>query len=344
MGTVGEQARHASPWKRTLAGIFLPSRPTEDSMKFTKPALGIEDQLAQLIHKGMEVSDPNAAIQRLRTIGYYRLSAYTYPFKVLPDRRRFSPGTTFERALRLYEFDRELRLLVNDAVERCEVAIRSTIVNVTARRLGPHWFTEPQHFYPGFRISDLRRKIEEAAGIRIDMASGKKKYPTTHSETFISHYYKKYGEPDLPPIWMTGEVISFGVLSRLYSSLADKHIQDEIASSFGIHSTVFRQWLQSLAYLRNLCAHHSRLWNRVFSVPPKILKKHKPLISAPDRFYAFAVVLNELLKAIQGKSAWGCRLRMLLTGYPEINPMAMGFSSDWASNSFWNINTAEEKS
>lgn len=312
-------------------------------MKFTKPALGIEDQLAHLIRKGMEISNPEEAKRRLETIGYYRLSAYTYPFKSSPDRRRFRPGTKFEKVLRIYEFDRELRLLVNDAVERCEVAIRSKIVNVTAQRLGPHWFMEPRHFYPGYRISDLRRKIEEAVGIRIDHASSKKVYPTIHSETFISHYYTKYGEPDLPPIWMTAEVLSFGVLSRLYSCFSDDKIRDEIASSFGVHSTVFKQWLQSLAYLRNLCAHHSRLWNRVFSVPPKIAKKHKTLIPAPDRFYAFVVVLHELQKSIHSKSPWTSRLRALLINYPEIDPTAMGFPSNWDSTSFWNLNALEKK-
>lgn len=186
-------------------------------------------------------------------------------------------------------------------------------------------------------MTDLHRKMEEAVGIRSNPATGTKTYPTRHSETFISHYYTKYGDPDLPPIWMTAEMLSFGVLSRLYSCFNDPQISKDIATPFGVHPTVFRQWLQSLSYLRNLCAHHSRLWNRVFSIPPKVAKKHRELIPDPDRFYAFAVVLFDLLKSIEGGDGWATRLDDLLEAFPEINPAAMGFPNNWKTEAFWNF-------
>lgn len=306
-------------------------------MKYSKPALSIEDQLLKLISKGLQVADEPMAKEWLSCIGYYRLSAYAYIFKTQPSRRQFKMGSTFEQILRVYEFDRELRLLVNDAVERCEIAIRSSIVNVTAIALGSHWFMEPRHFIPGYPITGLQRKIEEAVGVRLNPATNRRSYPTKHSETFISHYYIKYGDPELPPIWMTAETLSFGVLSRLYACFADPKIQKEIAAPFGVHSTVFRQWLQSLSYLRNLCAHHSRLWNRTFSVPPKIAKKHKGIIPAPDRFYAFAVVLFDLLKSINCGTEWALRLDSLIARFPEIDPVAMGFPANWKAEPFWDF-------
>lgn len=320
-----------------MAGIFLLTNPQPDPMKYSKPALSIDDQLAKLASKGLQVTDSLKAKHCLTCIGYYRLSAYAYPFRLPSNRKLFKPGTDFEQILRLYEFDRELRLLVNDAVERCEVAIRSQIVNVTALALGPHWFLDAKNFQPGYRMTNLHGKMEEAVGIRSNPATGKKTYPTKHSETFISHYYTKYGDPDLPPIWMAAEMLSFGVLSRLCSCFVDPKIQQDIATPFGIHPTVFQQWLQSLSYLRNLCAHHSRLWNRVFSVPPKIAKKHKGLISHPDRFYACAVVLFDLLKSIQGGDGWASRLDNLLAAFPEIDPAAMGFPINWKTEAFWNL-------
>jgi abortive infection bacteriophage resistance protein len=337
MRTVVQQARHASPRKRTLAGIFLHPNPQSGAMKFSKPALSIDDQLSKLISKGLRVTDPQKAKQCLASIGYYRLSAYAYPFRMPTNRKQFKPGTDFEQILKLYEFDRELRLLVNDAVERCEVAIRSQIVNITALAMGPHWFLDAKNFQPGYRLTNLHGKMEEAVGIRLNPANGNKNYPTKHSETFISHYYTKYGDPDLPPIWMTAEMLSFGVLSRLFSCFVDPKIQKEIATPFGVHPKVFRQWLQSLSYLRNLCAHHSRLWNRVFSVPPKVSKKHKGLITHPDRFYASAVVLFDLLKSIQGGDGWALRLDNLLAAFPEVDPAAMGFSNNWKAEAFWNF-------
>lgn len=327
-----------------MVGIFLHTNPLSGPMKYSKPALSIDDQLAKLVSNGLLVTDPPRAKHCLVGIGYYRLSAYAYPLREPSNRRRFKTGSTFEQIIRLYEFDRELRLLVNDAVERCEIAIRSQIVNVTAMELGSHWFLDPKNFRPGYRMMNLHGKMEEAVGIRANPATGRKTYPTKHSETFISHYYTKYGDPTLPPIWMTAEMLSFGVLSRLYSCFVDPKIQQDIATPFGIHPNVFQQWLQSLSYLRNLCAHHSRLWNRVFSVPPKIAKKHKGLISHPDRFYACAVVLFDLLKSIQGGDRWALRLDNLLTDYPEIDPAAMGFPINWKTESFWKLPTSQPPS
>jgi abortive infection bacteriophage resistance protein len=306
-------------------------------MKFSKSALNIEDQLAKLIRMGLLVADEGMAKRQLAGIGYYRFSGYTYPFRVQPDRRRFKSGTRIEQVIRIYDFDRELRLLVNDAVERCEIAIRASFVNETALELGAHWFLDQRHFKASYPFTTVRRKMEDSVGIRFDRATNSKVYPTSHSETFISHYYTKYGDPDIPPIWMTAEMLSFGVLSRLFSCFSDQGIRREIAKPFGIHLSVFQQWLQSLSYLRNLCAHHSRLWNRVFSVPPKIAKVHRNLIAKPDRFYAFAVVVFELLKSIAPDTKWGTQLGELLDKYPEVDLAAMGFPSNWKDEVFWNL-------
>lgn len=302
---------------------------------FSKPALSAADQLSKLLSKGLIVSDPDQALRTLQNIGYYRLSGYSHPFRSTGHRSRFKEGTTFDQVVRLYEFDRRLRLLVGDAIDRCEVAIRAQIVNETAMRLGPHWFTAAKHFNRAYQLSDLQSKIESAVGIRFNPLTNQKEYPQNHSETFISHYYNKYDSPEYPPIWMTAETLSFGVLSRMLSYLADETILEAIAKPFGFHHTVFRQWVFSLSYLRNLCAHHNRLWNRVFSIPPKVAKKHRSMVPAPDRFHAFAIVLVELLATMSLDRNWVHRLRVLLAEYPEIDPCAMGFPEDWESIPFW---------
>ncbi len=302
---------------------------------FSKPALTVVDQLSKLLSKGLLVSDHEQAEQLLRNIGYYRLSGYSHPFRSTGNRSRFKAGTTFDQIVRLYEFDRRLRLLVGDAIDRCEVAIRAQIVNETAVRLGPHWFTEPRHFNKAFQLSDLRSKIESAVGIRFNPRTNQKEYPQKHSETFISHYYNKYDSPEYPPIWMTAETLSFGVLSKMLFYLADEKLLEAIAAPFGFHHTVFRQWVFSLSYLRNLCAHHNRLWNRVFSIPPKIAKRHREIVHSPDRFHAFAIVLVELLATMKLDRKWIQNLQDLLVEYPEIDPSAMGFPTDWENIPFW---------
>ncbi len=156
-------------------------------MRFTKPALPLPDLLAKLQARGLQVSDPARALQDLRFIGYYRLSAYALPFqRAKTPGKPFLPNTTLEDVLGLYRFDRELRLLVNDAIERIEVAVRSVMVCEMSVRHGPHWFMESRHFAPKYGyINQLLAKVE-----RDTRAS---------RETFIIHYRTKYTDPSLPP-------------------------------------------------------------------------------------------------------------------------------------------------
>lgn len=98
---------------------------------YTKPALSFEQQVAKLVARGLIVADPSAAASKLACISYYRLSGYCYPFRqrdadgqVLDN---LVEGTTWEQILALYEFDRHLRLLVLDAIERVEVAVRTQL-------------------------------------------------------------------------------------------------------------------------------------------------------------------------------------------------------------------------
>jgi len=92
-------------------------------MHYLKAALSFPDQLAQLQQRGLHVTDPDRALHWLRRVSYYRLSAYFLPFK---NGESFRPGTEFNDVAGLYIFDRKLRLLVLDAIERIEVALRTS--------------------------------------------------------------------------------------------------------------------------------------------------------------------------------------------------------------------------
>jgi abortive infection bacteriophage resistance protein len=294
-------------------------------MKFSKPALPLPDLLAKLQARSLQVSDGTRAMHHLRFIGYYRLSAYALAFQqVNTPGKPFLPGTTFEDVLGLYHFDRELRLLVIDAIERIEVAVRSVLISEMSVRHGPHWFMESRHFSPHYGyINQLLAKVE-----RDTRAS---------RETFIIHYRTKYTDPCLPPAWATAENLTFGTLSYLFAALnsADRKV---IAAPFGCDEQILRSWLHCLAYLRNLCAHHSRLWNRVFSITPAIAKRHAKILSYAqrDRFYALAVVLFELVKAPAPSTGWHERLKALLASHPNVPLSAMGFPDGWQSEPFWN--------
>ena len=294
-------------------------------MMFIKPALPLQDLLAKLQARGLQVPDPVQALHHLRFIGYYRLSAYTLPFQqVNTPGKPFLPGTTFDDVLGLYRFDRELRLLVIDAIERIEVAVRSVLVGEMSVRHGPHWFMESRHFAPKYAyIGQLLAKVE-----RDTRAS---------RETFIIHYRTKYTDPCLPPAWAMAENLTYGTLSYLFAALHNSE-RKAIAAPFGCDEKILQSWLHSLAYLRNLCAHHSRLWNRAFSIPPIIAKKHAGFLfhAQKDRFYALAVVVFELIQVAAPGTGWHDRLKALLAAHSSVPLSVMAFPANWHQEPFWN--------
>ncbi len=320
-------------------------------MRFTKPAVDIANQLKRFTDRGLVVPDPEAAEAYLVHIGYYRLSAYALPFqgKSQPD-KPFKAGTTFQQILDLYQFDRELRLLVIDAIERVEISVRSQIVNTLCLTQGAHWFMDAAHFQARFDHGMFIRKIEEDFEVKTG-AGGVKLLPTRpQSETFITHYYQKYGDPYLPPFWMVAETLTLGSLSKLYAGLRDNATRNAIAGIYQINETVLVSWLRSLTYLRNLYAHHSRLWNRDFAIKPLVAHKLGSILNPfpaaladgltiqvhpATRLYALAVVLFDFLKVVSPATTWNQRLARLLNTHAFVDPAAMGFPASWKAEPFW---------
>ncbi|MHC1728647.1 MAG: Abi family protein [Syntrophobacteraceae bacterium] len=293
---------------------------------FCKPALDVDAQIKLLNERGLLVTDHAKARHYLRFVGYYRLSGYFRAFYVKSSNSNghtFKPGTTFRDVLNVYIFDRELRLLVMDAIERIEVAFRACLSNTLCIRHGAHWFLEKVHFTDEIMhsklIEDFKREINRS------------------KEVFIKHYQEAYCHPELPPGWMVVEVIPLGTLSFLFKNLASGQIRKEICRPFQIDHKVIESWLHTLSYLRNICAHHSRLWNRRFSIKPAVLRPLKQQMRKNDTFYAQAVILYFLMRIIADGSKWQVRLAALLEKHNYINPPAMGFPDSWKDDPFWRL-------
>ncbi|MGE9267872.1 MAG: Abi family protein [Verrucomicrobiales bacterium] len=329
---------HDAQLGRYFFVLKLPQIRKEISMRFCKPAITLQEQVQRLRDCGLRITDHSAALTALENIGYYRLSAYTYPFREGTSRDSFKPETTLEQIIRVYDFDRELRLLVTDALERVEIGIRSRLVNHTCLYYAhPHWFMDASNFHPKFNHRAFLKKLESHLNIREDKTTHQRVLPTKHPETFIEHYYQKYADPYLPPFWMSVEVLTLGSLSHLFQGLRDSQLKKEIAAPFGVPAKIFSSWLHAISHLRNTCAHHGRLWNRKFSISPPIAKKHQGILYHPHRFEGHAVVIVEMLDACSPHHYWRQRLNTVLDAYPEIHHQAMGFPENWKSFPFWDL-------
>lgn len=296
------------------------------SRPFLKDPKTFAEQVALLESRGMAFGDKARAEFYLGQINYYRLGAYWLPFEADHTSHQFMPGTCFEQVLDHYVFDRELRLLLMDAIERVEIAVRTRWAYEMAHRHGRHSHMEAslaRHFKSWVdNLNSLYREVQRS------------------DEIFIEHYCQEYGTPDLPPVWAVCEVMSMGLLSRWYTHLGPMATRRAIAAHFGLDQQQFEGLLEHLTYLRNLCAHHSRVWNRRFTKTMP-LPRHKPRglraqVNPPaDRkIYNTLVILLHLMDVIAQNHHWRTNLRALLGKY-NINTGDMGFPAEWQQFPIW---------
>lgn len=309
--------------------------------------MSFEDQLSLLKSRGMQVSDDIAAINHLDRIGYYRLSGYWYPFREwdsVAQKRSdtFKPGTCFENAVQLYVFDKKLRFLALDALERIEVAIRVDIAHLLGER--------DTFAYQNPSLFDGRFVNPQSPRNRNTLANWQSRYERllarSRKEAFVAHYRTTHGLS--LPIWVAIEIWDFGAVSMLYAGMKGRD-RDAIACKYQVQDgRVFRSWLRALNYLRNLCAHHSRLWNRNMvdqvTLPDRANARELVAFEGNNtwraRPFIYLCILQWLMTEICPNSSWGQRLKRHLLEFPKdkngVCSLAnMGCPSGWEKWSLW---------
>jgi abortive infection bacteriophage resistance protein len=303
--------------------------------RFEKGALAIDDQLALLTGRGLVVQDRDFAAHCLQHISYYRLRAYWYYFEENPQSgvHQFRPNVGFEDIIRLYDFDRRLRLVLMDAIERLEIAMRGAWAHHMATTYGafghlrPDLYADLVHAQRNFR--DLNREVRRS------------------EETFIAHFKEKYEDPD-PPVWMAAEVMSLGLLSRFQSALRHRRDIRAIARPFGLPHSVYLSFGHHLTTIRNICAHHGRLWNKHLTVTLKLPTAQSDLAAAFNAqntrtIYNSLVLITYYLDKASPQSGWASRLLRLLHEHPMKDWAAMGFPDDWQAREFWRQRKREDR-
>ena len=294
---------------------------------YAKPPLSIAAQLELLRSRGMTIENVDAATRALMHKGYYRLSAYWYPQRKRDATGRridaFDSDASFDRALSRYEADRHLRLALLDAVERVEVSIRTAATYHFAHAAGPFGYADAGQFDARFQHSKWLARVDE----EIERSE----------ETFVHHFRRNYSGFPRVPIWMVTEVISFGSLSRLVAGLLAPTLVP-LARQFGVHDSVLKNWIHAISVLRNLCAHHARIWNREFGVVPRLPRKDRRW-TVPDatRVFPLLLVLRHMLRVQSEGDEWARRVEAIV-GPLVANPrdaISMGLPADWTQHAIW---------
>ena len=289
----------------------------------SKQPATFEQQLVLLESRGLVVSDRALALHRLSHANYFRLNCYRHPFQI-PGTDTFFPGSHFDGLWEIYRFDHLFRILMLDAIERCEISFRTRWAYVLAHAHGPHSYENPAIH----RESALHHKT--LSNIDTEIRRSTEDFLRSHRGTGTVR----------PPVWMVCEVMSLGQLSALYDNLAAPADRQSIADAYGFDEKVLRSFLHHLTVVRNSCAHHARLWNRRFAVTFTLPRKKPATLlaqfhSETRAIYNTLVVLTHLLDTIEPGQHWTNRLIKLLGGHSwDITPH-MGFPEDWRERDIW---------
>lgn len=291
---------------------------------YTKPAKSPADLVQQLKQRGLIIADEAHAERYIDNIGYYRLSAYMYPFLSVPKTaHQFKTGVTFDRVLRLYRFDKKLRVLLFNEIEKIEVAFRAAVVNTITDRTGDiFWMTNPA--YVNSSTSSLIQREYSRS-----------------TEDFIEHFKRTYSDP-YPPAWILSEILPFGNITWIFRNLSNSN-KKAVAKKFYLHAPVLESWMNIVTLTRNSCCHHARVWNKVNSIIPNDMSgMTRPWITTSTdkrKTYYNICIIKYFLDLISPNNDFKKKLLTLFLAFPEIDLNAMGFNANWEAEPLWRSST-----
>ena len=244
-----------------------------------------------------------------------------------PTEENFIANTTFEQIIELYKFDKVLRGIFLEYIERIEVCVRAKISNKYSIKHGFFWYLDEALFADQKSYEIIKTEISSAF--------------ENPQERFLKSFKSKYTAEKFPPSNMALELLTFGKLSRLYKSLDNNDIKNEIALEFNQLPSFLASYLVYINNVRNICAHHSRLWNRKVTADRSAIptrKKYKFNGSVPDDFnttvYGIISIIHRVLEAFNPSNSFTLRITKLINEY-KINTKLMGFPDDWKTEATW---------
>lgn len=281
---------------------------------YLKPFLSVDEQICKLKERGMTFENEVKAKQYLENINYYRLSGYWLIYQKENTEHLFYPKTSFERVLDIYVFDRELRVLFLEAIERIEVSIRTKFAHILSQKYGSHFHLNPELFFCPIRYAQTLVKLNAEI--------------FRSKEPCVAHFKSNYKEK-LPPIYSSIELMTLGQMSHWLDNLKYRKDKQLIAKQYDLDEKVLTSFLHHLTIIRNISAHHSRLWNKKFTLDFVIPKNPENLNKNFNHnhkkyLYNSVIMVEYILKQIDENSDWMQRI-MLLTGQYKIDKKRMGF-------------------
>ncbi|HEF8773107.1 Abi family protein [Providencia manganoxydans] len=306
----------------------------------SKPYKTSQSLIRDLKNKNLSFHDEQAAENLLNQISYYHFKIYLHPLldTSIPNNKLYKANTFFEDGIQLYRFDEELRSLLFKVIARIEVKLRSRLDHtMSSLNSDPFWYLDNQYFYCAKTIDQTRDRIS------LDFNRENELYAKNFREKYYNDRHHKY--KNLPPFWISSELISLGQIYRIYDSINFQisarypNVLNKLAAEFGAPNyKVLVNWIQCIRNVRNRCAHHSRVWNAKLTAPSKI----NPLLTfqpaKANRPYGSIAALQIMLKTLGiNDITLKNKLNDLFNQYPfaKLHMADAGFPLNWDTDTIW---------
>lgn len=297
-------------------------------MNYDKKPFKSTEHLELLKKRGLLIPNQDRALRYLENISYFRLSGYMFHHQKNDGSHRFHPETSFDDIIDEYHFDKKLRLLILEYIERIEIALRAQLSNKYCINHGFFWYTKKNLF----QDINVYHQINDYI---ID-------YFRDPPDLFLKKFKNKYSSESVPPSNMAFEILTLGKTSRLFSGLKNDREKQDISEHFNLPSTILSSWFLYLTNIRNICAHHSRLWNKSITADrPQIpsRKKYQFHGELPSNFnsklYGVLSIIERLLRPINTTNSFIDNFIILIDEYPRININHMGLAENWKKEPAW---------
>ncbi len=299
--------------------------------RYDKTPLTLPEQLQHLTGKGLLIPNPLQAARVLRRVGLYRFKGYLLPYKTA---QGYQAGVTFTEIERLMVLDEALRLHVLRAMPLVEVGIRQAITQHMLEIHGLRWYARPELFTPPSEYFNHGEFLAKALSDFHAMP-----------DLFVGHYRERYDQSEPPPIWMVAETMTLGSWSKLFEAFAQREDRNRVAESLDLNGKTLTSWLHALTVVRNVCAHHSRLYDRTFGTiavadnrrvkrllhQQSFAEEDQAALRLAPRLYA----LHRLIQALDPGHPWTDELKVLLSGCAPAQLDRIGFRPGWDIQGEW---------
>lgn len=275
--------------------------------------LSVDEQIKNLIDLGLIIEDEVCAKAFLNDVSYFRLiKAFSLGLK--PKNGMYNEGVTFSQIVQLYKFNCNFRQLLFSLIERIEVNLRCRLANHFSCKYGVLGYEDPSNFanadYHAEFLNDIHREIERNS-----------------KSPFVRNFRFNYKGGKIP-MYALVELFSFGTLSKFFKNMKNED-KKAVASLYGVGYTYFESWIESIAYVRNLCAHYGRLYNAKLSKTPKLYKEYSDAGIGNIRIFGVLICLYHLIPHDVHWSEFIDQLDALIQKYPSVNISTMGFPTNW---------------